>query len=155
MKRSGPTISSRNGDEFSRTQLDAHVNQLGKNGKSKGGAFTSVGIPKSIAGKSKLREANLRRHQLKWGPIKVYEFEAKEGVGETSQWRLLVESLERTEGEIPKEGIHFAALLTIEDIEGKAPVFEELKLEVGQRGASLASIRTALKARAASSPQKK
>lgn len=150
-----PTISSRNGDEFSRTQLDAHVNQLGKNGKSKGGAFASVGIPKSIAGKSKLREANLRRHQLKWGPIKVYEFEAKEGVGETSQWRLLVESLERTEGEIPKEGIHFAALLTIEDIEGKAPVFEELKLEVGQRGASLASIRTALKARAATSPQKK
>lgn len=151
---SRPAVDSGNGDEFARTQLDGHVNQLGLNGKPKGGAFT-IGLPDAIRGKnSKAKESVLRRHQLKWGPVKVYDFESPSGVGESSQWRLLVESLERAEGETPKEGIKFAALLTIEDIKDTEPVFTELRQDLLSQSVQLDDVRFANRTRARRGPSK-
>lgn len=145
---SRPAVDSGNGDEFARTQLDGHVNQLGLNGKPKGGAFT-IGLPDAIRGKnSKTKESVLRRHQLKWGPVKVYDFESTSGVGESSEWRLLVESLERAEGETPKGGIRFVALLSIEDMTGEKPVFTELRQDLVSRSIQLDDIKVANRTRA-------
>ncbi|WP_181109622.1 S8 family peptidase [Xanthomonas arboricola] len=145
---SKPAVDSGNGDEFARTQLDGHVNQLDLRGKPKGGAFT-IGLPDAIRGKnSKAKESVLRRHQLKWGPVKVYDFESPSGVGESSEWRLLVESLERAEGETPKGGIRFAALLTIEDNKDKEPVFTELRQDLVSRSIQLDDLRVINRTRA-------
>lgn len=145
---SRPAVDSGDGEEFARTQLDAHVNQLDLNGKAKGGAF-AIGLPDNIRGRnSKTVEAVQRRHQLKWGPVKVYEFESPAGGGESSEWRLLVESLERAEGETPEHGIRFAAILTIEDLKGEAPVFTDLRQDLLSRSVQLSDLQIASRTRA-------
>ena len=136
----------KHGHEVVRTQLDGHVIQLGRKGKPKGGHFHAVHMPKMLKGRTKLRESELIRHALKWSPVKTYHFRAPDGVGETSNWKLTVEALERTPGETPAEGTHFVAILTIEDIDGKAPVFDQMRASLG-RVAQITDIRTALRAR--------
>lgn len=146
-----PVLDSTHGHEVVRTQLDGHVMQLGKQGKSKGGHFKAAHMPKQLRAKKKLREPELIRHALKWSPVKTYQFKAPDGVGETSNWKLTVEALERTPGETPSEGTHFVAILTIEDIEGTAPVFDQMRATLAQL-AQIADIRTAVRTRARARP---
>lgn len=146
-----PVLDSTYGHEVVRTQLDGHVMQLGKQGKSKGGHFKAAHLPKLLRSKKKLRESELIRHALKWSPVKTYQFKAPDGVGETSNWKLTVEALERTPGESPAEGTHFVAILTIEDIEGAAPVFDQMRAALAQI-AQIADIRTAVRTRARARP---
>jgi hypothetical protein len=141
-----PLLDSTQGHEIVRTQLDGHVMQLGTNGKKKGGHFHAGHMPKILRGKKKLRESELIRHALKWSPIKSYHFKAPKGVGESSNWRLTVEALERTPGETPPEGTHFVAILTIEDIEGQAPVFDEMRASLSLL-TRIADIRSAARVR--------
>lgn len=143
-----PAVDGRDGDEFARTQLDAHVNQLDLNGKIKGGKFT-IALPDALKGQTgKAFESVRRRHQMKWGPVKVYEFDSPSGVGESSEWRLQIDSLERTAGETPEHGIQFTAILTIEDIKGEAPVFDDLRQELVSRSVQLSDLKVASRARA-------
>lgn len=141
-----PLMDMSQGHEVVRTQLDGHVMQLGLDGKKKGGHFHAGHMPKQLRVKKKLRESELIRHALKWSPTKTYEFKAPEGVGESSNWKLTVEALERTPGETPAEGTHFVAILTIEDLDGQAPVFDEMRASL-VRVAHIADIRTAVRAR--------
>ncbi len=145
---SRPAVNGGDGDEFARTQLDAHLNQLDLNGKSKGGKF-SIALPDALRGQNgKAFESVQRRHQMKWGPVKVYEFDSPSGVGESSEWRLQVESLERAAGETPEYGIQFVAILTIEDIKGDAPVFDDLRQDLVSRSVQLSDLRVAGRTRA-------
>lgn len=145
---SRPAVDGRDGDEFARTQLDAHLNQLDLNGKTKGGKFT-IALPDALRGQNgKAFESVQRRHQMKWGPVKVYEFDSPSGVGESSEWRLQIESLERSAGETPEHGIQFAAILTIEDIKGEAHVFDDLRQDLVSRSVQLSDLRVAARTRA-------
>lgn len=145
---SRPAVDGRDGEEFARTQLDAHLNQLDLNGKTKGGKFT-IALPDALRGQNgKAFESVQRRHQMKWGPVKVYEFDSPSGVGESSEWRLQIESLERAAGETPEYGIQFAAILTIEDIKGEARVFDDLRQDLVSRSVQLSDLRVAGRTRA-------
>ena len=91
----------------------------------------------------KIYERHLIEHGHKWWPIKRYERTLPKGQGNSSQWRLVVDALCRTDMEFPAEGIPFAAILTLDDPRGQAPVFDELRQTLRSSGAKIADIRTA------------
>lgn len=90
-----PTIKTDSGHEAVRVQLDAHVLQKDKKGKSKGGHFSITNMPTALQHKEKVKESALIRHGLKWSPIKTYEFESEKGVGQSSNWRLAGPTIKR------------------------------------------------------------
>jgi hypothetical protein len=143
-----PVLDSKYGHEVVRTQLDAHVIQKAAKGKKNAGHFHALNMPKVLHGKKKLKEAELIRHALKWSPVKAYAFCAPQGTGTSSRWRLTVESLERSAGELPEEGTPFVAILTIEDIDGEAPVFDDMKRSMIRNHAQIADIQVAARTRA-------
>lgn len=139
-----PVLDASHGHELVRTQLDAHVVQLGS---KRGGHFGAAHMPKQLRGKQKLKESELIRHAMKWSPVKVYHFNAPKGKGVSSKWQFTVEALERTPGELPKAGTPFVAILTIEDIEGQAPVFDEMRLSLVRQGIRVGDIQAAVRAK--------
>lgn len=60
-----PQIDTDEGREAVRTQLDAHVLQLGRNAKPKGGKFETPKLPEGLRGRAKQYERELIRHNLK------------------------------------------------------------------------------------------
>src|SRR4029077_1128331 len=82
-----PPLDARFGSEFVRINLDAHLRQEHQ-GNWKGRLKQILGS----TGNGNT-EAELIRHGLKWWPLKRYEKEFKTGVGSTSNWRLIVQSV--------------------------------------------------------------
>jgi hypothetical protein len=77
---------------------------------------------------------------LKWSPIKRYHSAMPQGRGNTSNWKLSLESLVRAGVGFPSDGVSFTLLLTISDPKGAAPVREEMRLDLQNRGLVLADI---------------
>lgn len=77
---------------------------------------------------------------LKWSPIKRYHAVMPNGRGNTSNWMLSLESLTRAAVNFPDDGVSFALLLTISDINQFAQVREEMRLDLQNRGLVLADI---------------
>ena len=65
------------------------------------------------------------------------------GVGESSNWRLSIKYLTRAAEEMPTDGVPFTAILTISDLEGTRPVFNDLRQTLTAKGVEIADIRTA------------
>src|SRR4029077_877074 len=93
-------------------------------------------------------EAELIRHGLKWWPLKRYEKEFKTGVGSTSNWRLIVQSVLRAGETFPTQGVPFTAILTISDVREKEPIFNQMKAYLLSTKVQIADIRTAAQVRA-------
>jgi hypothetical protein len=98
-----------------------------------------------LTSEGKIYERHLIEHGHKWWPIKRYEQAMPRGQGNSSQWRLVVDSLCRTDVEFPVGGIPFAAILSLDDPTGQASVFDELRQTLLSSGARIADIRTALR----------
>lgn len=93
----------------------------------------------------KIYERHLIEHGHKWWPIKRLEQTIPRGQGNSSQWRLVVDSLCRTDVEFPDEGVPFAVILSLDDPTGRAPVFNELRQTLRNSGVRIADIRTAVR----------
>jgi hypothetical protein len=65
------------------------------------------------------------------------------GVGPSSNWRLQVSYLTRAGEEMTEEGVPFTAVLTISDLAGERPVFNEMRQMLTSLGVRIADIRTA------------
>ncbi|MDO9204408.1 S8 family peptidase [Methylotenera sp.] len=87
-------------------------------------------------------------HGQKWWPVKRRSRTSARGVGTSSQWRLVVDALTRAGEVIPEDGIPFSVILTIEDTEKSAPVFNELRRALQASGTTISDIRTAQNIRA-------
>lgn len=147
---SSPPLAHRFGAEAARVNVDFHLQQA--NGKTtKRGRQSFEGRVKAVhfanqgSGKAD-QEAKRVLAGLKWSPVKVYEGDLdQEGVSST--FRLNVEYLERDRRQnIPDEGIPVAVVVTIEDKNGKAPVYNEMHATLGVAGLKLNDIRTGLRA---------
>ncbi|MFK3888831.1 S8 family peptidase [Sphingomonas sp. NPDC079357] len=145
-----PPLDPAFGAEFVRVNLEASLKQLqpepAKNGDPRFlNEIDPLYYPKSAH--LAVPEKALIDHGLKWWPSKQYlsNFDA---VGVRSQWRLEVTSLVRAETRFPAEGVPFAVLLTIEDPDGKAPVFQELRQHLRTSQANAQDVRTAVRLRA-------
>ena len=141
---STPPLDTRFGSEFVRVNLNATLQQ--EDPKADGtsgwkGRLNPIYLPKASEGRR--IEAERIAHDLKWSPVKGFEKTMPRGVGKSSNWRLFVEYLTRSQEEIPIEGIPFTAVLTISDPDSSAFVFDEMRQTLQSTGVQIADIRTA------------
>jgi len=139
---STPPLDRRFGSEFVRVNVDAALQQYQDN-DTWTGRLNPLYLPPSRGVHAD--EADLIKHYLKWSPVKVFEKTFPRGVGPTSDWRLTVDYLTRSNGRVPDGGIPFTAILTISDPEGDAPVFNDLRQNLQALGVWIANIRTAIR----------
>jgi len=145
-----PPLDPAFGAEFVRVNVEASLKQLqavpNKDGSPRFlNQIDPLYYPKSAH--LAVPEKALIDHGLKWWPSKQYCSTFDE-VGASSQWRLEVTSLVRAETRFPAEGVPFAALLTIEDPDEKAPVFRELRQYLQTSQANAQDVRAAVRLRA-------
>jgi len=86
-------------------------------------------------------EKELMEDGLKWGVVKQSQFVSKNGSGNTSDWRVALKYLVRADEDFPEEGIPFAMLLTIEDIDATEPVYQDMKIGLTARQVLTADVR--------------
>lgn len=79
----------------------------------------------------------------KWWPVKRFE-QTFTGVGASSRWRLVLESLCRSGYDFPVEGIPFSTVITISDRSKSGNVFNEMRQQLQADGVEMSDIRTAL-----------
>lgn len=140
-----PPIDPDHREEAIRVQLEAHLYQERLDEKTgeldwEGRLSHDAGDVPEGMNKS---ESYLIRTGLKWSPVKRYHLAMPEGRGNTSNWKLSLESLVRAGVAFPSEGVAFSLILTISDIARTAPVREEVRLGLQNRGLVLADITVA------------
>lgn len=146
-----PPIDQAFGTEFVRVNLDAKLQQRQPFDRSDGlpswrDKIEQGFLPRS-AGMTPPERA-LISQGLKWWPSKRYRKDFGAGVGESTEWRLQVESIVRAEAAFPSEGVPFSLILTIEDPDGRQPVFQELRRQFVGNRVDLHDVRTAVRLRA-------
>lgn len=137
-----PPTDRRFGGEFVRINLDAYLRQEVVDPRT--GEISFKGRLKGDG--SKQMEKELVKHGAKWWPVKTLT-DKFSSVGKSSQWRLVIDPLARSEFIIPEGGIPFSAVLTISDSERVAPIFNEMRLQLQNAGATVSDIRSALRPR--------
>lgn len=133
-----PPTDPRAESELVRVDLQAHLNQLCSNG-----AHASCGWLATQPGKSHHREVRLIAEEMKWSPVKIYQWRSPDGQGSSTNWRLAVDHLSRDNESMPAEGVPFTVLLTLGDPDKQAPVFQQMRQLLQANGVRLEQIQTA------------
>lgn len=137
-----PPIDRNHAGEFVRVNLDAYLRQetidLSTGEVSFKGGHLKHESPSGL-------EKELVKHGAKWWPVKRSRGNLK-GSGNSSQWRLVVESLSRSEYVFPDEGVPFSVLMTISDSEGQ-PIFDEMRQQLQVAGTNIEDIRADVRTR--------
>jgi hypothetical protein len=137
-----PPINPDHKEEAIQVQLEAHLHQEKLDQETGELSWESrlnqdaADVPQGM----KKSESYLIKTGLKWSPIKRYQVSMPQGRGNTSTWRLSLESLVRAGVPFPKDGVNFTLMLTISDLEAKEHVREEMRLDLQSRGNVLADI---------------
>jgi hypothetical protein len=134
-----PPISDAYETELVRVNLDAALQRMDPNtGKFKpqctdtfSDGATSVGA----------REKELIEDGLKWGVVKQSQYFSAKGAGKSSDWRIALKYLVRSNEVFPEEGVPFAMMLTIADPAGAAPVYQDMKVALTSRQVLTGDIR--------------
>ncbi len=135
-----PVLDYRHGDERIRVNVDASLMQLQADGGYKGQLKSVFASPRSFG--EPRREQDLLKEASKWQVIKSSQVVMPRGRGTSSQWKLVIEYLTRANEALPAAGVEFAAILTIGDDRGVAPVFQEMRAELDVRQIRTSDIRT-------------
>ncbi|XVO80557.1 S8 family peptidase [Pseudomonas chlororaphis] len=137
-----PPVDRDQSAEFVRLNIDAFLRQAVFNKKTQKTSFK--GHLKNECGK--LFEKELVEHGSKWWPTKRL-IDSFDSVGASSQWRLVLQPLTRSEFEFPQAGVPFCVILTIADPGKSLPIFNDMKLQLQASGATLSDIRTSVRPR--------
>ncbi len=132
-----PFCDNRFGNEFIRLNLDACLRQAVVNDVT--GDVTYKGVPKDSLKSS--HEEELIKNGMKWWPSKKFNWRFK-GRGLSSSWRIVVESLLRSDVTFPKSGVPFSVILTITDPKKGGLVFNEVRSSLISSGVKITDIRT-------------
>jgi len=138
------------GTEFVRVNLDAFLRQRQPIDRRDGQPSWRDQVRQCFLPKSSgltVPERALIEHGLKWWPTKRYEEDFGSGIGQSTEWRLEVESVVRAETQFPAEGIPFSLILTIEDPDREKPLFNEFRRQLVTNQVDLHDIRTAIRLR--------
>jgi Subtilase family len=135
-----PPIDRQYGAEFVLVNIDAWLRQEIVNQDT--GEITYKNRLKSDAvhGVEKERVA----HGAKWWPVKRFATSFPRGVGRSSQWKLVLDSLCRSQFTIPEAGVPFCAVLTISDPSGSEDIFGEVRQQLQASGVKIEDIRIGL-----------
>ena len=140
---SRPLLDDVFGEELVRENITAYLRAGTANGKKKG---LMKFVFSDIDDDEPAEEENLIKDSFKWNPVKVSyaKLSRKKIVGDVF---LEIEYLSR-EGMGPNyDGVPFAAILTISDPKGDAPVNREMKIAMQDVGAQLSDIQVVTKIR--------
>lgn len=146
-----PPIDQAFGTEFVRVNLSAHLRQRQPLDRKDGTPSFHDRVSQAFLPRTSgltIPERTLIDHGLKWWPTKRYEADLSEGVGNSTEWRLEVESMVRAEATFPAEGVPFSLILTIEDDRGAAPIFQSVRQQLLANKVDIQAIQTALRVRA-------
>ena len=144
-----PPIDPDHREEAIRVQLEALLHQERLDAETGEIAWESrlkhdaADVPQGVS----KTENYLIKAGLKWSPTKRYHVAMPDGRGNTSNWRLSLESLVRAGEAFPTDGVNFSLLLTISDVEATAPIREEMRQDIQNRGLILADITVAHRVR--------
>jgi hypothetical protein len=137
-----PPIDREHAGEFVRVNLDAYLRQ----------EMIDVSTGEVLSFKGRLKpdtssgfEKERVKHGAKWWPVKRSSVNLK-NTGNSSQWRLVVDSLSRSEYIFPNEGVPFSVLMTISDSTGQA-IFDEMRQQLQVAGTQIEDIRTDVRSR--------
>lgn len=138
------------GTEFVRVNLSAHLRQRQPVNRRDGkpsfrDEISQVFLPRT--GRLTIPERSLIEHGLKWWPTKRYGADFSKGVGRSTEWRLEVESVVRAEAIFPAEGIPFSLIMTIEDDQEAASIFQTVRQQLVAGRVDIQDIRTAVRLR--------
>ncbi|MEN9659194.1 MAG: hypothetical protein RL571_2659 [Pseudomonadota bacterium] len=133
-----PDCSYKYGHEFVRTNIDCYLRQAEIEKET--GEIKYKGRLKSET--SKIYERSMIENGMKWWPTKKYKGAFK-SIGNSSSWRIVVDSLSRAASTLPEEGINFSAILTISDPKKESDIFNEVRRNLISQGISISDIRAA------------
>ena len=141
-----PPIAHEHGDERVRANIQARLMQ--NNGE--GGWASQMSPVNALPPKGNLHpnERELLQESMKWQVVKSFETGRMRGRGSSSEWMLKVDYLERADEELPVDGVEYAAVLTISDPKGVAPVFAQMRQHLNSIGVQTGDLRTSIRARA-------
>ncbi len=140
-----PPIDAEFGAECLRVRLEASLYQLEINeetGEEKSKSHLKP-YDTDLSQDSQFTEEYLLKTGLKWTPIKRYNITMPKGRGSSSTWRLSLKSFNRASAMFPEEGVPFTLIMTIRDLEDKAPIYEEVRAEILSRGLQIADVTVA------------
>ncbi len=140
---SRPLLDSSYGDELVRENITAYLRAGDANGKKK--SLMKFGFS-DVGDEHPAEEENLIKDAFKWNPVKVSyaSLKHKKIIGDVF---LEIEYLSR-EGLTPNfDGVPFAAILTISDPKGEAPVNTDMKAAMQAIGVQLTDIQVAARVR--------
>jgi len=138
---SSPPLDSRFGAEFVRINIEAALQQENPDDVSWKGEVKAAYLP--VTADHPVHEAELIEHGLKWSPVKTYSRTIPRGIGKSSNWRLVIDYLERAGEQMPDTGVPFTVILTIEDMDAEKPIFNEMRQTLLTSGVQISDIRTA------------
>lgn len=135
-----PMINPVHGAERVRVNLDCALQQANPDG-----TFSSQLHPthEFFSDFRYANERTLTRTLGKWSLTKAFSRDIKRGSGKSSDWQIAIDYLTRAGEALPEAGIRFAVVLTIEDPNKQAHVFNEMRTSLLQTNASLSDLRTA------------
>jgi hypothetical protein len=139
-----PVLAYEHGDERIRVNIDAKLMQQNEDGGFNN-VLKAVHHPDAMANPRTERE--LLRESHKWQVVKSFETANMRGRGSSSTWKFFVEYLTRAEEPMPISGVEFAAVLTISDPKGEAPVFQQMRQQLGAVGVQTTDIRSGIRTR--------
>ncbi|WP_144709687.1 S8 family peptidase [Curtobacterium pusillum] len=139
-----PVLAYEHGDERIRVNIDAKLMQEQDDGGFSN-ALRAVHHPNASANPRGEKELLAEAH--KWQVVKSFDTPLMRGRGKSSTWKFLVEYLTRAEEDLPVAGVEFAAVLTIADPKGDAPVFQQMRQQLGTLGIRTADIRSGVRTR--------
>ena len=135
-----PPLDYRFGAELVRVNVNARLQQA-KLGGGYQGQLHETYLP--TAGDEALYESELIEQGFKWSPVKTYARNLPRGIGKSSSWRLVVDTLTRANEPFPDRGVPFSAILTIADPSGERPVFNAMRQSLQALGVQIADVRVA------------
>ena len=141
---SSPQLNDSYGEEFIREDLQVALVQVDADGNRSSSRLTPIYNSKKK--KLGLEEEELRESYYKWHPVKVFEKTLPKGVPvDAGTWCLEARYRDRENVKQSDVGLVFTMILTIEDLNGEAPVYNEMKQELLATGVRISDIQTAVR----------
>ncbi|MBH0082226.1 S8 family serine peptidase [Salinibacterium sp. SWN167] len=139
-----PLLAYEHGAERVRMNVGARLMQQQRDGGFRNRLYP-VNAPRDGLGDPHA-EKELIDEALKWQVVKSFH-RRMTGVGFSSNWKLAVDYLPRFDEDPPESGVQFAAILTIADPTGVAPVFQQMRQELVRQNIETGDIRTSVQTR--------
>lgn len=140
-----PPIDPDHKDEAQRVQLEAHLHQekiSPQTGEIEWESQLTADGSKIPQGMNKT-ERYLLMTGTKWSPIKRYYANMTQGRGDSSNWKLSLDSLTRAGAAYPQNGVPFAIIMTISDQKRNTPIHDSVRNTLLNQGLSIADIMVA------------